>query len=409
MVKIEELPERIDKLVEEEVGPERQKAEIFRNRIDSTLAEIRNIANHLLEENVRKEIGNISEPVLTAADKLGSKILSLAETVRTPEQITYDTIVEYVQSVRRFQAQTVGFGAIWIRRLDKQFKSRIRELELRMRNLQSLTRILEDHVNGKYRQVKTFESLMKDARTLKYISEEAGDLEKRLRALDGERQDLGRLQNDLTEKMEATKRSEESQRVSSLENRIEGIRRSITILFDPLQKPVEKLLKLVEAKKQIVDAPTLNILSHYLGDPVKMVCEEQEGLSGLQIALSKLRVILEQNKLELKPARNRNAIKSIVEICNNNVLEPLRRDYLAAEQEMNQLLSSPILAELAAQRQDLEKRMKEVERAMGRLSLEFSNTKNRRDDMVRRMGQVKGQIEETFDRLTGETIDIDLK
>ena len=409
MVSIEELPEWIDKLVEEQVGPERQKAEMFRNRIKSTLEEIRNIADSLLEENVRQEIGDVSEPALTAANKLGSRILSLAETVRAPEQITYDALVDHVQNLKRFQVQTVSFGAIWIRKLDRQFKRRIGELELRMRNLQSLTKILEDHVNGKYRQVKTFESLMKDVRTLKSISEETNNLENKLRTIEDERQELARLQNDLTEKIEATKKSEESQRVSKLEDRIEGISRSIATLFGPLQKPIEKLLKIAEVKKQMVDLPTLNIFSRYLGDPVETLCDEQEGLSDLQTALSELRVILEQNRLDLKPARNRNAIKSIIEICNNNVLEPLRRDYLAAKQEMNQLLSSPVLAELAGQRQGLEKRMKDVERALGKLNLDFLNTKNRRDEMIRRMGQVKSQIEETFERLTGETIDIDFE
>jgi len=409
LVRVEELPNWIDKLVEEQVGPERQKAEMFRNRINSTVEEIRNIADRLLEENVRQEIGDISEPVLTAANKLGSRILSLAETVKAPEPITYDALVDYVQNLKRFQAQTVSFGAIWIRKLDRQFKKRIGELELRMRNLHSLTKILEDHVNGNYRQVKTFESLMKDVRTLKSISEEAINLGNRLRAIEGERQELARMQNDITEKIEATKRSEESQRVSQLEDRIEGIRRSITTLFDPLQKPIDKLLKLAEAKKQIVDMPTLNILSRYLGDPVKKLCDEQERLSDLQAALSKLRVILELNRLDLKPTRNRNAIKSIVEICDNNVLEPQRRDYLAVKQEMNQLLMSPILSELAAQRQDLEKRLKEVERTIGKLSLGFSNTKNRRDEMTRRMDHFKSQIEETFEHLTGEKIDIVLQ
>ena len=382
---------------------------MFRNRIKSTLEEIRNIADRLLEENVRQEIGDVSEPVLTAANKLGSRIISLAETVRAPEPITYEALVDYIQNLKRFQAQTVSFGAIWIRRLDKQFKKRIGELELRMRNLQGFTRILEDHVNGKYRQVKTFESLMKDVRTLKSISDEANNLGNKLHAIEAERQELAKMQNDLTEKIDATKRSEESQRVSQLEDKVEGVRRSITILFDPLQKPIEKLLKLAEAKKPIVDPPTLNTLSRYLGDPVKTLYEEQGGLWNLQTALSKLRIILEQNKLDLKPTRNRNAIKSIVEICDNNVLEPLQHDYLTAKQEMNQLLSSPILAELAAQRQDLEKRVKDVERTIGKLSLDFSNTKNRRDEMIRRMDHVKSQIEEAFERLTGETIEIDLK
>jgi len=408
-VSIEELPNWIDKLVEEQVGSERQKAEIFRNRINSTLEEIRNIADRLLEENVKQEIGDVSEPVLTAANKLGSRILSLTETVKVPEPMTYDALVDYIQNLKRFQAQTVSFGAIWIRKLDRQFKKRIGELELRMRNLNSLTKILEDHLKGKYRQVKTFESLMKDVRTLKSISEEADNLGNRLRAIEGERQELARIQNDLTEKIEATKKSEESQRVSRLEDKIGGIRRSITILFDPLQKPIEKLLKLAGAKKGIVDLPTLNILSRYLGDPVKTLCDEQERLSDLQGALSRLRLILEQNRLDLKPTRNRNAMKSIVEICDNNLLEPQRRDYLAVKQEMNQLLSSPILAELAAQRQDLEKRLKEVERTIGKLSLDFSNTKNRRDEMIRRMDRIKSQIEETFERLTGEKIDIDFK
>jgi len=409
LVSIEELPNWIDKLVEERVGPERQKAEMFLNRIKSTLEEIRNIANRLLEENVRQEIGDVSEPVLTAANKLGSRILNLAETVRTPEQITYDALVNYVQNLKRFQAQTISSGAIWIRKLDRQFKKRIGELELRMRNLQSLTKILEDHVNGKYRQVKGFESLMKDVQTLKSISEEADSLENKLRAIEVERQELAGLQNDLTEKIEATKKSEESQRVSKLEDKIEGIRRSIANLFDPLQKPIEKLLKLAEPKKQIVNLPTLNTLSRYLADPVKTLCDEQDRLSDLQTALSELRVILKQNRLDLKPTRNRNAIKSIIEMCDNNVLEPLRRDYLASKQEMNQLLSSPVLAELAAQRQDLERGMKDVERSMGKLSLDFSNAKNRRDEMVKRMGRVKSQVEETFKRLAGETIDIAFK
>ena len=103
MVSIEELPNWIDKIVEEQVGPERQKAEMFRNRINSTIDEIRNIADRLLEENVRQEIGDVSEPVLTAANKLGSRILSLAESVKAPDPVTYDALADSSRTLNDFK------------------------------------------------------------------------------------------------------------------------------------------------------------------------------------------------------------------------------------------------------------------------------------------------------------------
>jgi chromosome segregation ATPase len=190
------------------------------------------------------------------------------------------------------------------------------------------------------------------------------------------------------------------------EKNLDSLRNHISEVFQPLEKPVEKLLKTTDSKKGLLTSEAQETLQLYLNDPVTAVENEKESFTRLRSALEALRNVLNSGAIELKESRVRNALKRISEICLSSNLETLRQSYHRLQLEHYMTSSSKEAVEIFDKRSKLEKQKQQVTNDRSRLDSDLGVLQSRRYELSLRLSRLKTDLEDRSNLVAGEEIEI---
>jgi predicted nucleic acid-binding Zn-ribbon protein len=177
-------------------------------------------------------------------------------------------------------------------------------------------------------------------------------------------------------------------------------------LFRPLEKPVEKLLKLSEREKQRLNPTAAANLSDYVTDPVEKLSRSNINYSELESALNGLQSMLERNVIDLKDSRVRAALKSISLIKDQERLEELRERYLEATSVYQKASQSEEVRSLLLKRDEMDSKRNAAEEMVGRLDRALSAIQARKEELSKRFVQLKEGMEKSIKEVTGQSIQI---
>jgi cell division protein FtsL len=406
MVSVEDLPALFKSLFDKRIEPVRREAEGLCRKVQDGLALIGDTGTKLLEENIAEDVKEKSKSSISSADKFGRKVVDMVEGVKPPAEMTYDSLIDYTNALRNFQSQIVKAASVWIPKLPLQLKGTIRELEAKMKLLGYSVKSLENHVGGKHRQVDRLEKILEDSNVLVSLYQDMKDLDaiikthqEKAEKLETERQNINRLIEELDS-------HDISKRILGQKKDLEHLRNEISGVFQPLQKPVEKLLKTVDSKKGLLTSEAQDTLQHYLKDPVEAVENEQGDFAGLRSALVGLQNVLTSGSIELKESRVRNALKSISEISSSNTLDILRQSYRQLHLEYQTMSSSREAVEIKNKRRELESQKQQVSVERSRLDSDLRTLQFRRNELSLRFSRLKTDLEKRSKSIAGEDVEI---
>jgi len=406
VVKIGDLAQWLESQVGKDIKPTREKATYLVSKVTEALANIRKIAVALSEQGPSEAFSSIETSKVEIAKKFGARIVGLVDEVRPPEPISYETLLEFLSSLRRFHAELIYAGSIWIRKLDQRYRESVRKMEFNLSDMRTHGRILEEHVDRKYRAVRKYETLLREIETLKIISDEVVRLEDEVSRTRSQGENLRATCEGLAEERKQLERSEKFLEFSELEFMVHKARGEIVSLFHPLEKPVEKLLKLSEREKQKLDPTAAAALAEYVRDPTERLCSSKGNYSELKSSLDGLQSMLERNLLDLKDSRVRAALKSISRIRDEANLEVLRTKYVEAARAYEAASQSGELRALYLKREEIESKLREAEEAVERLDRALSSLQARKDEQTKRLAHLKAAIEESIQEVTGQSVQI---
>lgn len=400
----------IDQLLKElrnhkSINSIRKEAQEACETIDSVLKEIGKIAERFLKGNIEAEWREDS--TMAAADNFGNQIIRLVETCKMPALITYNDLVDYTEALKRLQVQMLYVGARWIRKFDKSFKRKVLELEIRMKQIQHLTSALERDVHEEFRLLKTFDSLLKDIENLRNLLSQIKNLEESAHKIENEIRSLKEGEDATARNLQKLAETESLQMISELDRRIEKLNQEILSLFAPLEKPIEKCVRILKTKED-PSALQREMLTNCLSSPIEALHKDQRGHPQLRSALNTLRGMLLQGKLELKESRVHNALKSISEICDKDTLENLWQEYLQLTTKKNQTLSSEDVKQLIARCRDYERQISDLRDRISGLKKESERIKAGLDGTLKSVQKVKEDAEAKTRDVFGEKIEITL-
>ncbi len=404
-VAIADLPSEFKSLFDKRIEPVRREAEGLCSKVQDWLTDIKDTGSKLLRENVEEDAEEASKSSISSADKFGQKIIDLVEGVKPPNEMTYDDLVDYTNALRNLQSQIVHAASIWIPKLPLQLKRTIRELEAKMKLLGFSVNSLENHVGGKHRQVDKLEKIIEDSKQLVVLHQDLKDLDG---AIKTHEENIGKLlveTRDVNQAIEQLDLSDISRRMTEQEKRLQSLRTQISEIFQPLEKPVEKLLKTTDSKNGLITSTALETLRHYLNDPADAI-EVQKNSSQLRSALQALQNVLIAGSIELKESRVRNALKSISEICTTDRIETLRQSYHQLRLEHDATLSSKEAVETTEKKRELENRKQLAAKEKSRLNSDLQTLQSRRDELALRISRLKADLEERSRSTAGEDIEI---
>jgi len=404
-VAVDDLPSLFESLFDKRIDPIRNEAEGLCDKTQDWLNEVKNTASKLLKENI-EENDDTSKSSISSADKFGHKIINLVEAVEAPKEMTYNNLVAYTNTLRNFQSQIVNAASIWIPRLPLQLKGTIRELETKMKLLGHSVNSLENHVSGKHRQVDKLEKILEDSKLLSSLHSELNDLDSAIKRNEENTAKLDTETDNIEQEINKLGASEISRNIAEQETQLRNLCNQISEIFEPLEKPIEKLSKTVDSKKGLLPSEALDILQRYVHDPVGAVQNEEVNLTRLRPALESLRNVLAAGAIELKQSRVKNALKSISEISSGSSLMTLRQSYRQLQIEHHATSSSKGAMEIAARKAELDNRKQQMTNQRSTLGSDLKVLKARRSELSLRISRLKTDLEDRSKKSVGEEIGI---
>ncbi len=405
-MKIGDLAQWLESQAGKEIKPTREKATYLVSKVTEALGNIRKIAVALSEEGSSDTFSFVESSKVEIAEKFGERIVGLVDEVKPPEPISYETLLEFLSSLKRFHGALIYAGSIWIRKLDQRYRESVRKMELGLSDMRTQGRMLEEHVDRKYRTVRKYETLLKEIETLRTISEELVRLEDEISRTRSQRESLQATCEGLAEERRQLERSKEFLKLYELESAVDKAREDIVSLFRSLEKPVEKLLKLSEREKQKLDPTAASVLAQYVKDPTGRLCDPKANCSELRSSLDGLQSVLERNLLDLKDSRVRAALKSISRLRDEAHLEALRTKYVEAVRAYETASQSRKLRSLHLKREEIESKRVEAEETVEKLDRTLSSLQARKDELSKRLTHLRVAIEKSIEEVTGQSVQI---
>ena len=403
-VKSNELTQWLESLVAKEVKPIRERASFLVSRSTEALNNIRKHASALSEETPSATPSETQK--IDIARNFGIRITGLVDAVKNPEPISYEALSDFLSSLRRFHGELIYAGSIWIRKLDPRYKETVRKMEAGLAEIRTYGKMLEEHLDRRYMTVKKYEVLLRDAETLRMASAELGRIEDEIRKLQSERENTKSACEKLIEEKQQLEISERLMELSKLESEVDKVKSEIVNLFHPLEKPVEKLLKLPERERQKLNPTAAVNLSDYVSNPVDKLCKSKMNHLELESALDGLRTMLESNAIDLKDTRARAALKSISQIKERANLHKLKEKYIEATKAYEKAAQSDDVRALLLKHEEIESKRKSTEENLGRLDRTLSTVQARKEELSKRYGQLKQGIEKSIQEVTGQSVRI---
>jgi len=404
-VKSDELTQWLESLIAKEVKPIRERASFLVSRSTDALNNIRKHATALSEESSSTTTSSETQKT-DIARNFGIRIMGLVDGVKDPEPISYETLSDFLSSLRRFHGGLIYAGSIWIRKLDPRYKETVRRIEVSLTEIRTYGKMLEEHLDRKYMTVRKYEVLLRDAETLKTASAELSRIEDEIQKLQTERENTRAACERLIEEKKQLITSEKLAELSKLESEVDKAKSDIVSLFRPLEKPVEKLLKLPERERQKLNPTAAVSLSDYVTDPVGKLCKSNIDYGELESALDGLRTMLESNVIDLKDTRVRSALKSILQVKEKTNLEQLKQKYLEANNTYEKMAQSDEVRLVLLRRQEIESKQKLAEENIGRLDRTLSTAQARKEELSKRHAQLKQGLEKSIKEVTEQPIRI---
>ncbi len=404
-VRSSDLTQWLESLIAKDVKPIRERASYLVSRSTDALNNIQKTATALSEE-VASSTSAAETSKTDVAKNFRIRIAGLVDGVKAPESISYETLTEFLNSLRKFHAELIYAGSIWIRKLDPRYRETIRKMELSLREIRTYGKMLEEHLDRKYLTVRKYETLLRDAETIRTVSRELARIEDEILRVKDEKDSTRSTREQLSEERRKLESSQKLAELSALQSTVDQAQGDIVGLFRPLEKPVEKLLKLSEREKQRLNPTAAANLSDYVTDPAEKLSRSNINYPELESALNGLQSMLERNVIDLKDSRVRAALKSISLIKDQERLEQLREKYLEATSVYQKASQSEEVRSLLLKRDEMDSKRNAAEEMVGRLDRALSAIQARKEELSKRFVQLKDGMERSIKEVTGQSIQI---
>lgn len=237
-VKSSELTQWLKSLIEKDVKPIRERASYLVSRSTDALSNIRKIAVSLSDETSNSDTPSETSRI-EIAKNFGFRISSLVDEVKNPEEISYETLSEFLIRLRKFHGQLIYAGSIWIRKLDQGYKEDVRKMELGLSEIRTFGKMLDEHLDRKYMTVRKYETLLKDAETLRTVSIELCHIEGEIQKVKDEKEAAQSAGEELIEEKRQLEASPKLVELSALESNVNKTRKEIVSLFGRLKNQLK--------------------------------------------------------------------------------------------------------------------------------------------------------------------------
>jgi hypothetical protein len=319
-----------------------------------------------------------------ALNKLSRLFLDRLKKLTAPEQVSYDSVSRYLQETQKVLLVTDIDIKNWFPRISPFFIMDRRKFLAMYERARQAYNALNDYVTKEYVKTKTLEEALQQLNELQSLEKQLVALGEERDCITNERLPLEQEIAVLEQKISGLVSSGPIDKLNLVNVEIDSLSNELKHTLRHLQKPFIKMQALATGGGGGGITPDeLSKISKYLESPFDALVLEQQGYPMLKEILQKLREMLAQDKLKLKPDKARKAEQLVNEILNKNSLDSLQIRCIQMDNNKKHLLASSKMDELklsVSQYQEQVDLLKEAERQALKL------TRLSRETRLRKLG-----------------------
>lgn len=343
--------------------PVHTKAQKLQNETKRALENVADVCKTLLEKS-RKEIEKRNMKTYgraRALNKLARLFLERTQQIEVPNQVSYDSIYDFVQETQRAFGVTEVDIRNWFPRISPFFILDRRKFLTVFEKAKESLNELESFLKKEYVKTKTLEETFQLIGKLLALEGQLADLEAQRKKTETEGALIEKKMAETQQKIAGLENKESLAHLDQISIEIKKLNMEVKHRLRHLRKPFLKFQSLVFRKGGLMPEES-NKLNEYLENPFNAFATEEAGYPLLKQILKKLTRLMPEGKLKLKHDKKRKAEKAIDNILNKNSLDTLHQKSSDAIMLKKQLSTSAEIAETKEHLLKLQENLKKLKR-----------------------------------------------
>jgi hypothetical protein len=393
-------------------SPVHVKAEKLLDEMRKALEEITGVCRMLLE-NSRKEIEKRNMKTYgraRALNKLARLFLERIRQIDSPDKVSYDSIHEFVQEIKKAFVVTEVDVRKWFPRISPFFIRDRRKFLTVFEKTKESHKELHRFLTEEYVKTKTLEETFELIDKLLAVEGQMLDLEAQKEKADAEKASFSRKIAETQKEIVAFRNRQSISQLNQTTREIKELRAKVKHTLRHLRKPFIKLQSLTtRGGGSNLTPKELERLSKYSETPFDALATEETNYPLLRRILRKLNRAMSEGKLKLKADRKRKAERDINEILNKNSMNTLHQKCKSALMRKRKLSTS---TELKETEEALIRLQKKLDGAETRKELVESREKAIERTLREARGNIRNhrkEIEKNILDFTGKSVKIEQK
>ena len=336
--------------LQKETGPALTPVQLqAQKRFDEVRVALQNLADasRMLVDASQKEIEKRNMKVYNRAralNKLANMFIERLKKLEIPEKVSFDSLSTFSSEAQKTMVVTDLDIKNWFPHISPFFIIDRRKFQPVFDKSKNVVNQLNDFVNKEYVKTKTQE------KTFQLIAE-VQNLEAQLNEVSAQKASLIKDHMSVEKEIAATAQQMSGlkgktvlDQLSQVEAEQETLNNELKNVMRHFQKPFIKMQALATSGGGGGITPDeLHKITQYLDNPFEALATEQNGIPALKEILSKLTGFMAEDKLKLKPDKQRKAEQSVEDILKRDILSSYRAKCIEAASRKKQLVSSPEL------------------------------------------------------------------
>jgi hypothetical protein len=373
-------------------------------RLEETRIALQNLteASKMLVDNSQKEIEKRNMKVYNRAralNKLANMFVERLKKLDVPTQVSYDNLSAFASEAQKIMVVTDLDIKNWFPHISPFFIMDRRKFQPIFEKTKLTINNLNDYVTKEYVKTKTQEKTFQLLNELNTLQNQLTEIENQKTNLKNERLTI---ENEISKVEQQT-----TDQLSQVEIEQETLNNELKNELRHLQKPFIKMQALATSGGGGGITPDeLRKLTQYMENPFEAVITEENDTQMLKEILQKLSDLLSQDKLKLKPDKQRKAEQAVDDILKRDILADFHVNCLQVAIRKKQLCAS---SELENAKHDLSQLQIELEKLRTRkanLQADEALKTAAANEVVEKMRNHKKTIETNVQSFLGKQIQI---
>jgi len=377
--------------------PFHMKAQKLRDEMVKALENLADASKMLLESSEKELYGKSPYSKAGGLNKLAHLFLERIRQIKVPDQVSYDSFLQFVQETQEALLFTEIDVKNWFWRISPLFVLERREFLTVFEKAKESLKEINDLITKEYVKIKILEETFQLIDELKTLEEQLGNLNKRRKKCEDEKALFEKKIVETRQRMADLEGKGGISQLDQIDMEIEALSKEVKHSLQHLQKPFIKLQSLkLHGEARDLTLEESNKLNKYMENPFEALATEDAGYPLLRQILQKLTRSMFNGKLKLKPDKERKAKQAIDKILNMNSLASLHQNSINAIIRKKQLLTSAMLTETKSNILRLQENIEELERRVGSIESEKKTVENIYNETLEKIQNHKNQIEKNI-------------